>query len=143
EIFKSQDPDLFDVTFEIEGKKLYADKYVLSTISEPFGALFSNRWAKTDEIIKIENYSFDNFYQFLSFIYSGECEINEENVTVMVDLAEYYDIAVLKKCCDENLAKLECEMDKFLEMLELAQTYSLTAFLTILNKFAVFHFHTM
>uniref|UniRef100_A0A914ZCZ9 BTB domain-containing protein n=1 Tax=Panagrolaimus superbus TaxID=310955 RepID=A0A914ZCZ9_9BILA len=92
-VFKEQDREKghLDVAFEIEGKKLHVNKYLLTTASEPLNAWLSDRWSTKDEVIKIEDYSFDCFYEFIQFIYTGRCDLSSENVFKMVDMAEFYN----------------------------------------------------
>uniref|UniRef100_A0A914PTK1 BTB domain-containing protein n=1 Tax=Panagrolaimus davidi TaxID=227884 RepID=A0A914PTK1_9BILA len=91
EIFESQDPENehFDVTFEIEGKTLLANKLLLTSASEYMNSFLSDRWTKKDEPVKIEDYSYDNFYEFLRFLYLGSCNLTAENVFKLIDLAEF------------------------------------------------------
>uniref|UniRef100_A0A914PZ29 BTB domain-containing protein n=1 Tax=Panagrolaimus davidi TaxID=227884 RepID=A0A914PZ29_9BILA len=72
ENLKAQNPENFDVAFEIDGKKLYAHKSRLSKISTTFESMLSDRWMSKDETIKIKTNKFDNFKEFITFIYSGE-----------------------------------------------------------------------
>uniref|UniRef100_A0AC34G0M7 BTB domain-containing protein n=1 Tax=Panagrolaimus sp. ES5 TaxID=591445 RepID=A0AC34G0M7_9BILA len=94
EVFKAQNPesDELDVVFEIDGKLLYANKYTLCSISAPLKAMLSNRWYRTEEPVGISDYSFDDFKEFITFIYSGECKLSKDNIFAMVDIAEYYDV---------------------------------------------------
>jgi hypothetical protein len=127
-IFESQDveKDDFDITFVIDGKKLFANKYVLTTVSEPLKAMLSQRWkTKDDEPIKITNYSYQNFYQFLLFLYSDNCQLTDDNIFSMVDLAEYYGVSLLKDFCDKYFAFMELTADNFVEMIDFAEKYSL------------------
>uniref|UniRef100_A0A914QNR9 BTB domain-containing protein n=1 Tax=Panagrolaimus davidi TaxID=227884 RepID=A0A914QNR9_9BILA len=77
--FKSQDPELFDIVFDIEGKKLYADKLILSI----FKSMLSNRWISKNDAIKIKTYKFNDFKKLLTFIYSGECILTDANILTM------------------------------------------------------------
>uniref|UniRef100_A0A914P7B0 BTB domain-containing protein n=1 Tax=Panagrolaimus davidi TaxID=227884 RepID=A0A914P7B0_9BILA len=63
-VFKEQDPEngYFDVVFEIEEKKLYAHKLMLCPVSTTFKSMLSECWTKPNELIKIEGYSFDDFW---------------------------------------------------------------------------------
>uniref|UniRef100_A0A914QC93 BTB domain-containing protein n=1 Tax=Panagrolaimus davidi TaxID=227884 RepID=A0A914QC93_9BILA len=127
--FKSQDLEIgnFDVTFEIEGKKLFAHRFILIPVSEYMNAMLSDRWSNKDEIIKIESYSYDNFYQFLCFLYSGRCYITNENVFQLIDMSEFYGVSFFKDSCDKYfrsnkgiLTFENCE-----EMFDISQKYSL------------------
>uniref|UniRef100_A0AC34FT65 BTB domain-containing protein n=1 Tax=Panagrolaimus sp. ES5 TaxID=591445 RepID=A0AC34FT65_9BILA len=81
-IFKEQDLEKgrFDVTFEVEGKMLHAHRFVLTSVSEPLDSWLSNRWTTKDAVIKIEDYPYDCFYEFLCFLYAGTCALSQENI---------------------------------------------------------------
>uniref|UniRef100_A0A914QC43 BTB domain-containing protein n=1 Tax=Panagrolaimus davidi TaxID=227884 RepID=A0A914QC43_9BILA len=137
-LFQSQNPEigLFDVIFDFDGKLLYANKYVLVTSSETLNAWLSNRWTKDENPIKIETYTFDIFYQFCTFLYSGNCKLTKENIFQIVDTAEFFGIQLLKNHCEkfikENRQKLVNEENIF-EMIKFAETYSLLEFTKYLD----------
>uniref|UniRef100_A0AC35GJD3 BTB domain-containing protein n=1 Tax=Panagrolaimus sp. PS1159 TaxID=55785 RepID=A0AC35GJD3_9BILA len=66
ELFKTQDPTNgdFDVAFDLNGKILYANKFMLSPISTTFKSILSKISTSPNELIKIENYCYDDFYEF-------------------------------------------------------------------------------
>uniref|UniRef100_A0AC34G309 BTB domain-containing protein n=1 Tax=Panagrolaimus sp. ES5 TaxID=591445 RepID=A0AC34G309_9BILA len=93
-IFQSQDlkNSHFDVKFLIDGKELYAHKFVITSVSKTMDAWLCDRWSSKDEDIIIETYSYHNFYQFIQFLYIGNCDITDENIYDFVDMAEFYDV---------------------------------------------------
>uniref|UniRef100_A0A914P1T0 BTB domain-containing protein n=1 Tax=Panagrolaimus davidi TaxID=227884 RepID=A0A914P1T0_9BILA len=105
--FKSQNPEFFDIVFEIEGKKLYADKLILSINSSTFKSMLSDRWISKNDVVKIETYKFDDFKELLTFIYSGECNLTDENIFTILDMSEFYQIEDLKELCAKYLSKME------------------------------------
>uniref|UniRef100_A0A914PNE9 BTB domain-containing protein n=1 Tax=Panagrolaimus davidi TaxID=227884 RepID=A0A914PNE9_9BILA len=125
--FKLQDPanEHFDVTFEIEGRKLYANKFILTSVSETMASMLSDRWIKKDEVVTIEAYSYDNFYQFIHFLYTGGCDLTNENVFKLVDMAEFYDVPFLKEFCEKFLSFIIYNVETIEEMVEFAEKYSL------------------
>uniref|UniRef100_A0A914Z374 BTB domain-containing protein n=1 Tax=Panagrolaimus superbus TaxID=310955 RepID=A0A914Z374_9BILA len=127
EIFKAQNPknDDFDVVFEIEEKKLYAHKSKLCEVSNTFKTMLSERWTKPNEPINIQNYTFDDFKTFVTFIYSGEFEFDSNNIFTMVDIAEFYNVKVFKKACEDFLLNTEWCLINVFPMLDLAYKYSL------------------
>uniref|UniRef100_A0AC34F6U2 BTB domain-containing protein n=1 Tax=Panagrolaimus sp. ES5 TaxID=591445 RepID=A0AC34F6U2_9BILA len=133
EIFKAQDPAEFDVIFEIDGKKLYADKYKLCKASPTFKAMLSDRWKS--EIIKIKDYSFEDFKTFLTFIYSGECSFSDANIFAMVDIAEFYGVKVFKKASDIYLSKMTVSFENVIQFVECANKYSMVKMKEALNTF--------
>uniref|UniRef100_A0A914Z723 BTB domain-containing protein n=1 Tax=Panagrolaimus superbus TaxID=310955 RepID=A0A914Z723_9BILA len=126
-VFQQQDLEngRFDVTFEIDGKKLLAHTFILTSVSETLNSWLSDRWTTKDAIIKIEDSSYDNFYEFLCFLYIGDCKLTEENVFEMVDMAEFYGVPCLKEFCDNFLSKMEKQVETIEEMFEFADKYYL------------------
>uniref|UniRef100_A0AC34FN31 BTB domain-containing protein n=1 Tax=Panagrolaimus sp. ES5 TaxID=591445 RepID=A0AC34FN31_9BILA len=127
EAFKDQDPgnEDFDVTFEVNGQKLYANKFMLWSASPTFKSMLSSRWRKTDEAIVLKNYSFEDFKEFLTFIYSGRCKFTDDNIFALVDIAEFYGISVLKNVCGEYLSKMEVSLNNVYPLIDLVIKYSL------------------
>uniref|UniRef100_A0A914Q3Z9 BTB domain-containing protein n=1 Tax=Panagrolaimus davidi TaxID=227884 RepID=A0A914Q3Z9_9BILA len=138
-IFKEQNPETgnFDLTLEFsDGKKLYVHKFHIISVSETLNAMLSDRWSNNgDETVKIESYSSENFFQFLSFLYSGGCDLTNENVFQLTDMAEFYGIQTLRDFCDSFLSNMEYTMENFFDMLELQERYSLKDFNESLQYF--------
>uniref|UniRef100_A0A914QHI8 BTB domain-containing protein n=1 Tax=Panagrolaimus davidi TaxID=227884 RepID=A0A914QHI8_9BILA len=130
EVFKTQDVEngKFDVTFQIDGKPLYAHKAILCLISPTFDSMLSDRWRKPDELVKIDEYSYDAFKELLNFIYSGDCELNGATIDDIIDMAEFYRIQALKDVCEEYLSEYLLCSETIHEMVELANKYSLAEF---------------
>uniref|UniRef100_A0A914PNB3 BTB domain-containing protein n=1 Tax=Panagrolaimus davidi TaxID=227884 RepID=A0A914PNB3_9BILA len=123
--FKSQDLELIDIVFEIEGKKLYADKLILSMNSSTFKSMLSDRWISKNDSIKIETYKYEDFKELLRFIYSGKCNITNENILTILDMSEFYQIEDLKELCDEYLSKMELNLSNIIQLFEISNKYSL------------------
>uniref|UniRef100_A0A914P6G1 BTB domain-containing protein n=1 Tax=Panagrolaimus davidi TaxID=227884 RepID=A0A914P6G1_9BILA len=123
--FESQNPAMFDIVFDIDGKKLFADKLRLTLASTTFESMFSDRWGYKDDVIPIKNYKFDDFKRFLLFIYSGKCDLNDSNIMAMLDMAAFYQIERLKELCEEYLSKMEYTVDNIFEFIEVCDKYFL------------------
>uniref|UniRef100_A0A914PZ73 BTB domain-containing protein n=1 Tax=Panagrolaimus davidi TaxID=227884 RepID=A0A914PZ73_9BILA len=123
--FKSQDPELFDIVFDIDGKKIYADKLILSINFSTFKSMLYDRWISKNDSIKIETYKYDDFKEFLTFIYSGEYNITNENIFTMLDMAESYQIEDLKELCDEYLSKMELNLSNIIPLFVISNKYSM------------------
>uniref|UniRef100_A0A914P904 BTB domain-containing protein n=1 Tax=Panagrolaimus davidi TaxID=227884 RepID=A0A914P904_9BILA len=137
-LFQSQNPEIghFDVLFDFDGKLLYANKYVLVTSSETLNAWLSDRWTKDENPIKIETYTFDIFYQFCSFLYSGNCKVTKENTFQLVDAAEFFGIQLLKNHCEKFIKQKRQKLvneENFFEMVKIAEKYSLLEFTKYLD----------
>uniref|UniRef100_A0AC34FS11 BTB domain-containing protein n=1 Tax=Panagrolaimus sp. ES5 TaxID=591445 RepID=A0AC34FS11_9BILA len=137
--FKAQDPENgnFNVVFEIDEKKLYAHSLILSFASTTFESMLSNRWTKPGESIAIKDYTFENFKEFLTFLYSGACELTDENIFAMVDIAEFYNITVFKENCEEYLTKMQLNLINIYQMIEIVIKYSLVKFKEFLKHFVL------
>uniref|UniRef100_A0A914XS47 BTB domain-containing protein n=1 Tax=Panagrolaimus superbus TaxID=310955 RepID=A0A914XS47_9BILA len=144
-IFQQQDIDKgrFDVTFEIEGKKLYVHSIFLTSLSEPMDSWLSDRWTTKDEVVKIEAYSYDEFYEFLTFVYTSECKLTDKNIVKMTDVAEFYDVQCLKELCDEFLAKKEMTVETIDELFDFARKYSLPKLRNSVRSFFWNHYEIM
>uniref|UniRef100_A0A914YST6 BTB domain-containing protein n=1 Tax=Panagrolaimus superbus TaxID=310955 RepID=A0A914YST6_9BILA len=133
--FKAQNPDDFDVVFEIDGKKLYADKCKLCRYSPTFKSMLSERWTSKNAIIEIKDYSFQDFKTFLTFIYCGECFLSDANIFAMVDIAEFYGIPAFQRACDHYLSKMKVTFDNFFQLLELSNKYTMIQMKEVLKFF--------
>uniref|UniRef100_A0A914YR65 BTB domain-containing protein n=1 Tax=Panagrolaimus superbus TaxID=310955 RepID=A0A914YR65_9BILA len=143
EIFKNQDQEngYFDCTLIIDGKKLFVHKYFLASASEVFSVMLSDQWNKNDEL-KIENpdYSYENFYHFITFIYSGTCNLDAENIFVLTDMAEFFHVESLKILCDEFLSNMNFDAGNIVQAFEFAQKYSLEKFENSLKNFIRYNY---
>uniref|UniRef100_A0A914P913 BTB domain-containing protein n=1 Tax=Panagrolaimus davidi TaxID=227884 RepID=A0A914P913_9BILA len=141
-IFKSQDRENgnFDVTFDIDGKKLFANKFMLTSVSETLKAMLSDRWSNKDEAVKIEDYSYDDFYEFLHYLYTGCSDLTNENVFKLTDMAEYYGVPLLKEVCDKFLSEMKYNLGNIEEMLQFAAKYSLTKMKAALSEKTLWYF---
>uniref|UniRef100_A0AC35GB13 BTB domain-containing protein n=1 Tax=Panagrolaimus sp. PS1159 TaxID=55785 RepID=A0AC35GB13_9BILA len=137
EDFVSQDPEngCLDVVFDIKGKKLYAHKSILSVLSDTFKTMLSDRWTKKDAPIKIESFKFDDFKEFLTFIYSGNCNLSDENIVCLTDIAEFYDIEEFKIFIDSYLSKLRLSTKNIFGMIDLSTKYAFPGFDETVNGF--------
>uniref|UniRef100_A0A914PRX8 BTB domain-containing protein n=1 Tax=Panagrolaimus davidi TaxID=227884 RepID=A0A914PRX8_9BILA len=129
ETYKSQDQEngYFDLKFEIEGKIIFAHKFMLSSVSDVFKRMISDIWNKK-ETIEIKTNSYNDFYEFLTFLYSGNCKLNDENIFVMVDLSEFYHVKSLTHKCDEFLSKKKYTKENIRLIFETLSKYSLPMF---------------
>uniref|UniRef100_A0A914PU36 BTB domain-containing protein n=1 Tax=Panagrolaimus davidi TaxID=227884 RepID=A0A914PU36_9BILA len=142
EVFESQNPELFDVVFEIDGKKLYAHKFRLSLISSTFNSMLSDRWISKNDAIKIESCKYDNFKEFIKFLYSGECQLSDENILTMIDIAEFYQVNSFKKYCDEYLSKITLNMENIFQIIEASNKYSIIQMKKSIQDFISLNFTT-
>uniref|UniRef100_A0A914Q852 BTB domain-containing protein n=1 Tax=Panagrolaimus davidi TaxID=227884 RepID=A0A914Q852_9BILA len=141
--FKSQNPELFDIVFDFEGKKLYADKLILSINSSTFKSMLSDRWICKNDAIKIKTYKFDDFKELLTFFYSGECNLTNQNIFTILDMAEFYQIEDLKEICAEYLSKIELNLSNVIQHFEILTKYSMIEMKGPIQTFIFQNFKTI
>lgn len=66
-----------DVTFLVEGNKFYGHKIIISQLSDKFKAMFAGGDTQgfiesQQNVINIDNVSYEIFTQIMSFLYSGQ-----------------------------------------------------------------------
>ncbi|KAH7637980.1 hypothetical protein HUG17_9084 [Dermatophagoides farinae] len=98
QLFDNQDS--YDVEFSIDKKHIKACKCYLKSVSEYYRLMFSGNWSENDQVI-INDYSYETYYAYLLMLHTGEIQINRQNITELVDLANCYDDETLMKCCEK------------------------------------------
>uniref|UniRef100_A0AC34F3L6 BTB domain-containing protein n=1 Tax=Panagrolaimus sp. ES5 TaxID=591445 RepID=A0AC34F3L6_9BILA len=97
--------------------------------------MFSEKWTSKDEPIELNQYSYENYKELLTFIYSGTCELNDNNIISIVDMAEMYEIIDLKEYCDDNFPSQNFDNTNVFNWIEFANKYSLTKLNEDLEEF--------
>uniref|UniRef100_A0AC34PVN8 BTB domain-containing protein n=1 Tax=Panagrolaimus sp. JU765 TaxID=591449 RepID=A0AC34PVN8_9BILA len=99
-----------DIVFLVNGDNILAHKFILYFRSPVFQTMFDGPMAPKSvngekPVIPINDprISAENFKLFLEFLYSGEVEITGDNVFVLLNMAEMYNIESLFKLCEEFL----------------------------------------
>ena len=93
-------------------------------MSEPLKTMTVGSWA-TKNPIRITGHSYDDFKEFITYFYIGHCNINNDNVMALVDLAELYDIKLLKKKCDNFLSDFPLSIENVFSNYDSYKLYSL------------------
>ena len=100
--------------------------------------MFFGAWATKDPI-PITGHSYEDFKEFLTYLYLGCCKIDHKNVMALVDLAESYDVKLLKGKCDRFLMGTEPSLDTVLKIYESLKLYSLEDSLQNYSSFIASH----
>lgn len=82
-----ENEDLVDVTLAIEGKYLKAHKMVLSVCSPYFRDLFKGNPCQ-HPIVFMKDVSYTAMSDLLQFMYQGEVQVSQENLTRFIKTAE-------------------------------------------------------
>lgn len=79
---------LTDVTLSAEGRTVRAHRVVLSACSSFFSELFRTLDAPFHPVIVIPGATFGSIVALLTFMYSGEVNVFEEQISTLLSLAE-------------------------------------------------------
>ncbi|EDW35071.1 GL25434 [Drosophila persimilis] len=96
---------LTDVTISAEGRQLRAHRVVLSACSSFFMEIFRALEASNHPVIIIPGASFGAIVSLLTFMYSGEVNVYEEQIPMLLNLAETLGIKGLADVQNNNLPK--------------------------------------
>lgn len=90
-----------DVTFVIEGKKMYAHRCILYARSEYFRSMFDSKMRETSEKeITIQNISYEVFRAVLEYLYSGRVRVTQGRLAVdLLKAADMFRIDGLRNLC--------------------------------------------
>jgi len=109
------DEEFSDVTFLVQGQKVYGHKMVLSIVSDCFRAMFTTGFRESDQMeIEIPDCSHAAFLAVMKYIYTGELpsldfqrqdsrDRNVERVVEMLELADRFFLDHLKQICETML----------------------------------------
>lgn len=108
------DEEFSDVTFLVEGQKVYGHKMVLSIVSDCFRAMFTTGFRETEALeIKIPDCSYRGFTAIMEYIYSGQTPMmdvkgqdrvaNISHLVEILELADRFFLDHLKQICESVL----------------------------------------
>jgi len=119
-------PDFSDITFVVQGQKVYAHKAILVAQCEHFHAMFSGgRFAESNQAeIEIPQWSHVAFLVMLEWLYTGHTprELSAAHLTEVLGLADHYTLDGLKHVC-ENVLVHSVEIDNVCALLRHADQY--------------------
>jgi protein-L-isoaspartate O-methyltransferase len=116
-------PHLSDITFNVEGKKIYCHKFILQLRSEHFQGMFSSGMKESSATeLNISEFSYEPFMEMIKFVYTDDCVLTPDNCVLILELANYYKLDRLKAMCEyrlhldvdtENVASFLMVADRF------------------------------
>lgn len=130
--FTTDPPLPFDVAFNIiEGgivtEQILAHRYLLATCSSVFCTEFFGLLAEKRKIIPIKETTGHAFNFLLQYMYGFSLDYDEITVDQLfeiLNLAERYDVAVLKEHITEKLAEFAVIVEEVVEVAQVALAYS-------------------
>ncbi len=94
--------DTADIHLVCQGKKFPCHRSLLAARSSVFKTMFFGQGdykeGKDGQVI-IEEFQPDEVEQFLSFVYSGDCDFSQVDPWQILELADKYDVPMLNRIC--------------------------------------------
>ncbi|XP_078177826.1 BTB/POZ and MATH domain-containing protein 2-like [Carex rostrata] len=121
-----QKGEKFDVTFEVEGERISAHRFMLAARSPVFEAELHGPFVESNStcVIKIHDMKAEVFKALLRFIYTDDFEfLSVELVQDVFIAADRYDLPMLKSQCQQWLV-LNLSIETVLQTLILAEQHS-------------------
>lgn len=130
-----ENQDFSDTVLKVCGQKLKVSKAILAAKSPVFYAMFCHNTKETKEnLIRIDDFSFDVIKDMVKFIYTGNIENFENHVDDLLAAADKYCIEDLKTfCCNYFQEKLNVE--NAVEILILSNRFNAINFSGMVEKF--------
>jgi hypothetical protein len=104
--------ELSDVTFNVEGKRLYGHRCILMARCEPLDRMLNGPMREGQDLqITIEDTTYQCFYSLLEYLYTEQVEalclfeIDMNFALDLLSLADQYLVEQLKKKCEEAIQK--------------------------------------
>jgi len=94
--------ELSDITFQVEGKPIYAHKTILAARSEHFKAMFFGGLKESKENeVTLPDVQYEIFLDILKYIYTDEgCLSSPDRAIEIIGAANYFKLDRLKSLCE-------------------------------------------
>ena len=118
-----EDAESSDVTLKVGTQEFKSHIAILKVRSAVFAAMFrTDMREKQNKEVEIEDIDADVFSNFLRFIYTGSCQV-EDKTTELLACADKYGLEDLKTMCGQYLEQ-NLHLENAVDTLILADTYS-------------------
>uniref|UniRef100_A0A3Q1ELZ6 Kelch-like family member 7 n=1 Tax=Acanthochromis polyacanthus TaxID=80966 RepID=A0A3Q1ELZ6_9TELE len=99
-----QEGELCDVTLVVQGKRFHAHRAVLAAASHFFRVMFTSKMMESESSeVELRSADPDTVELLIDYIYTAQISVNSSNVESLLDAANQYQIAPVKKMCVEFL----------------------------------------
>jgi len=134
---------LSDVTFNVEGREIYATRAHLAARSDHFRALFYGGLRETsrpNEPVKVHDISYEGFMLIMEYMYTDLIpnHISVENAVELLIAAERYLLGRLKSLC-EDLIRKSIDFDNVIQILLTAKKHRADGLVELCMDFVVEH----
>ena len=113
-----------DLIVNVEGKKFKAHRFVLAMISEYFRATFQHQILRNDNETKLDITDAGTFEEILKFAYTGEVELNLNNIENILVASNFLGIKSLEEFSEKYLIE-NLNLGNCIELFIVADRYCL------------------
>lgn len=100
------DPITSDIKFTVEGRDIHVHKSVLKIRCEHFSSMFQSCWDEDGRnSIEVSQFSYAVYKAFLQYLYTDQVNLKPEEAIGLLDLANAYCEASLKRMCEQIIKK--------------------------------------
>lgn len=96
---------LADIKFKFaDGRVIFAHSFVLCCRSDEFCDSFEAT-VGVSKLIEVQNFNYEDYFEFLKFLYTDACEIDESNSKGVIELSRKHELAELESKCIDAIIK--------------------------------------
>jgi RCC1 and BTB domain-containing protein len=135
------DPNTSDLSFVIEGKKIYVHRAILRMRCEYFNSMFQQgRWNESEkDTIEIQQFTYTVYHAFLKYLYTDSVDnLATEETTGLLALSDSYCEKQLKRVC-ERLLWQSLSVENATSLMTVADKYKAESLQEYCYKFAYQH----
>lgn len=100
------DPVTSDIKFTVEGRDIHVHKSVLKIRCEHFSSMFQSCWDEDGRnSIEVSQFPYAVYKAFLQYLYTDQVNLKPEEAIGLLDLANAYCEASLKRICEQIIKK--------------------------------------
>ena len=130
-----------DVTIRIQGVEYKAHRVVLASCSPYFNAMFTSTLGEPkSDLIEIKGTSTRAFIELLEYMYTGNIDINEENIEELLETCCLFQVVSVKNACQCYL-KSQLVSENCIGIRYIAERFSCAELLGSANDFIVENFN--
>ncbi len=131
---------LCDIQLEAQGRKIFAHRNILASVSPYFRVLFAGSFREANEsVIELEGIEFESLKTIVDSVYTSELKLTTDNVCDVLTATHIFQMDKLIASCEQfMLSNLSRETS--LSYLQAAETYSSKKLVSKINDYILENF---
>ena len=132
--------DLCDVTFLVDGEKIYAHRVVLSSLSPYFKAMFTGDMAESKQKeITLNGIDANTLASLINYAYTANINITEDNVQLLLPAASILQFEEIRQVCS-NFMQQRLTSDNCIGVRTFAEIHGCSRLESAASVFSQSHF---